>query len=49
MKHLLKKLNVILVLLSVEKSGTEIVKPQFHQNKLIRKKETEQAHLCLGL
>ncbi len=26
----------------------EIVKPQFHPNKLIRKKETEQAHLCLG-
>ena len=26
----------------------QIVKPNFHQNKLIRKKETEQAHLCLG-
>ena len=24
------------------------MKPNFHQNKLIRKKETEQAHLCLG-
>lgn len=27
---------------------TELVKPLFHQNKLSRKKETEQAHLCLG-
>ncbi|PLT34164.1 pitrilysin family protein [Bacillus sp. V5-8f] len=26
----------------------ELVKPVFHQNKLTRKKETEQAHLCLG-
>ncbi|RFU61576.1 M16 family metallopeptidase [Peribacillus glennii] len=26
----------------------ELVKPVFHQNKLSRKKETEQAHLCLG-
>lgn len=26
----------------------EIIQPNFHQNKLIRKKETEQAHLCLG-
>lgn len=25
-----------------------MVKPIFHQNTLIRKKETEQAHLCLG-
>jgi predicted Zn-dependent peptidase len=30
------------------KEQTQIVKPAFHQNKLIRKKETEQAHLCLG-
>ena len=26
----------------------EIIQPKFHQNKLTRKKETEQAHLCLG-
>lgn len=30
------------------KSELEIVKPSFHANKLSRKKETEQAHLCLG-
>ncbi|MFD0049358.1 M16 family metallopeptidase [Actinomycetes bacterium NPDC127524] len=30
------------------KSRPELVKPSFHQNKLVRKKETEQAHLCLG-
>lgn len=30
------------------KEKNQIVKPFFHQNKLIRKKETEQAHLCLG-
>jgi len=29
-----------------ERSAIE--KPHFHQNQLIRKKETEQAHLCLG-
>lgn len=26
----------------------EIVQPKFHKNKLIRKKDTEQAHLCIG-
>ncbi|AOH54335.1 zinc protease [Peribacillus muralis] len=26
----------------------ELVKPAFHENKITRKKETEQAHLCLG-
>ncbi|MDV7763312.1 pitrilysin family protein [Peribacillus simplex] len=26
----------------------ELVKPSFHQNRITRKKETEQAHLCLG-
>ncbi|RFU67819.1 pitrilysin family protein [Bacillus sp. V59.32b] len=28
--------------------NAELIKPGFHQNKLSRKKETEQAHLCLG-
>lgn len=27
---------------------TELIKPIFHQNQFTRKKETEQAHLCLG-
>ncbi|MFF2287165.1 M16 family metallopeptidase [Peribacillus butanolivorans] len=26
----------------------ELVKPAFHENRITRKKETEQAHLCLG-
>ena len=26
----------------------ELVKPSFHENRITRKKETEQAHLCLG-
>ncbi|HWJ78285.1 MAG TPA: pitrilysin family protein [Niallia sp.] len=30
------------------KNELEIVKPSFHANNLSRKKETEQAHLCLG-
>jgi len=30
------------------KSEREISKPSFHTNRISRKKETEQAHLCLG-
>ncbi|MCK1992430.1 M16 family metallopeptidase [Peribacillus muralis] len=30
------------------KHRPELVKPAFHENKITRKKETEQAHLCLG-
>lgn len=30
------------------KSEVELVKPSFHANNFSRKKETEQAHLCLG-
>ncbi|MGG1486101.1 pitrilysin family protein [Peribacillus castrilensis] len=26
----------------------ELVKPSFHENRITRKKDTEQAHLCLG-
>ncbi|MGE7185250.1 M16 family metallopeptidase [Peribacillus sp. NPDC006672] len=26
----------------------ELIKPSFHENRITRKKETEQAHLCLG-
>ncbi|KWW10963.1 MULTISPECIES: pitrilysin family protein [Bacillaceae] len=26
----------------------ELIKPAFHENRITRKKETEQAHLCLG-
>ncbi len=30
------------------KSNNQFEKPQFHTNRLSRKKETEQAHLCIG-
>lgn len=29
-------------------SRPELVKPSFHTNKLVRKKDTEQSHICLG-
>ena len=30
------------------KARPELEKPSFHANKLVRKKDTEQSHLCLG-
>ncbi|MFJ7939910.1 M16 family metallopeptidase [Peribacillus sp. NPDC096622] len=30
------------------KDRLELVKPSFHENRITRKKDTEQAHLCLG-